>query len=330
LYNAPAAESILKYHLFSAVGLDDLLTRRRDFHSPERESEIPPFSNDSIALKLDWYVVFVNPDNPKITYPFQLSDRGTNGKGIVTADLVTLNLSRTTCEDRDYVASQNDHTAEVPLGCVYAVKVLPNLQDWKLINIQNPGTTAPVYLVLRAVHAATKETGDWVWSTFWWSNQPSRSPYACTVICKKVLLGNKWRHFLMDTTLSEKTPLEIDNGRKICFNPFLELQAPDSNCMQCHRRATYFPENPASKFNCGSQIGTADRCSETGNGPLPSCNTTRPACMDGYFKATLQTDFLWTLVEAQTEQDKTSGAIMQMVREHFAIFLQQNYLHAFH
>ena len=117
----------------------------------------------------------------------------------------------------------------------------------------------------------------------------------------------------MDTTLSEKTPLEMDQGRKICFNPYLEEIFPNgiiSNCVQCHKRAVYSPSEQSAKGGEGYELGLPPRCSETGAGPLPRCSKTD----ESYFHDVLQTDFIWSIPEAQ---DLAVRNLMDLVIKRF-------------
>ena len=112
----------------------------------------------------------------------------------------------------------------------------------------------------------------------------------------------------MDTTLSDSTPLEVDYGNKICFNRFLEEEMSNglvSNCLQCHKRAVYVPQNQANKTQCGYDIALKNRCTETTQGPLQKCDSKPPdSCnqpVEDYYNGALKTDFLWTISEAQKE-----------------------------
>jgi hypothetical protein len=119
----------------------------------------------------------------------------------------------------------------------------------------------------------------------------------------------------MDTTLSGTTPLELDYGHKICFNRYLEEKFPNgmvSNCSQCHRRAVYNPGN--DHHGCGDQhnrlsgyeLSLLRRCTDTTQGSLPSCADVIPSeCQYDYYGGVLQTDFLWTIADAQDETTKT-------------------------
>jgi hypothetical protein len=130
----------------------------------------------------------------------------------------------------------------------------------------------------------------------------------------------------MDTTLSGSTPLELDYGHKICFNRFLEAEMADgmnSNCIQCHKRAVYSPHDQFKKMFCGYRIDLDTRCTDTALGTLPQCGTfVAQSCKQGttdyytgYYKEVLQTDFLWTITQAQNEDaERVQDAFIKLLK----------------
>jgi hypothetical protein len=238
---------------------------------------------------------------------------GARGWGtFVTLDTNHTKMRR--CEDRDYADDE-----PIPIDCFYAFPIDKDVPYWgKLVREVGYSLEVPpkpsdrAYIVLVAVHVTTRETPDWVWATFWWHNRASDFNYGWDRPGTNVLKGNKWRHFLMDTTLSGSTPLELDYGHKICFNRFLEAEMPYglvSNCIQCHKRAVYSPQNQNEKEKFGYRIDLEKRCTDTAQGTLPKCDSFVPeSCKQGaadyytdYYKQVLQTDFLWTIPLAQNE-----------------------------
>ena len=104
-------------------------------------------------------------------------------------------------------------------------------------------------LALVGAHLATKEIRDWVWGTFWWHDEPDRGPYAAG---RPDAVQGAWRQYLLDVSFDETEPRNADGSAHIAFNPWLEARFPDagqgggvaSNCLACHRRASY----PAEPF----------------------------------------------------------------------------------
>jgi hypothetical protein len=102
------------------------------------------------------------------------------------------------------------------------------------------------YLALVAANLATKELPDWIWVTFWWHDRPDEGPFASG---RPASLEKAWRNYRMATTFDSNLPASADGGPQICFDPWLEGRFPDggqgngmvSNCIACHRRASYPP-----------------------------------------------------------------------------------------
>jgi hypothetical protein len=103
-------------------------------------------------------------------------------------------------------------------------------------RLLRPGNVA----LLVAMHVITKETPDWTWQTFWWSNDPERSALGRD---RPRSIGAPWNHYDMDVAYTMT---------RIAFNPYLETNLGGrlpgdstewtgvrTNCMSCHRRAAW-------------------------------------------------------------------------------------------
>ena len=96
-------------------------------------------------------------------------------------------------------------------------------------------------LALVAVHVTTRETENWVWSTFWWHDGPAQNDLPA--------LTPPFQHFRMAVTQSADIPVAQDGGPNVTFNPYLEAgfaEGTRSNCMGCHQRAGWFADGPQS------------------------------------------------------------------------------------
>ncbi len=96
-------------------------------------------------------------------------------------------------------------------------------------------------LLLVALHVATGETADWVWGTFWWHDAAGGADAA------RDDSASSWRHYRMAVAFDAELPRAPDGGPLVAFNPWFEARFPDSgqgagvssNCVSCHRRATF-------------------------------------------------------------------------------------------
>lgn len=130
------------------------------------------------------------------------------------------------------------------------------------------------YLALVAVHLTTREAPDWVWTTFWWHDQPFEAPYGHD----RPPMASPFDHYPMEVAQSADVPLAADAGPHIAYNPYLEAGfalGTQSNCLACHQKASWTPEG-------GQEVYPVRR------GSLP------PG--DPFFKGILQTHLLWSLV----------------------------------
>jgi hypothetical protein len=303
-FDPQAAKHIVDQKLASKEHLFDLLSMRERLGSPQAEREIPPFPRDSIVIKTAWQVI--HPGNTVLVWsPSEWANKRaprTPVPGFYVDEWhnwVNVDFSlHSKCEDREYP----DH-ATVPLDCFYYYRV--NDSDLPYINsvpskfIFDLGSKIyqPTYLILVAVHITTKETPEWDWATFWWSNRSRDIQFGADR--PSFVKGNKWRHFLMDTTLSRMTPRDsLDGKNKICFNPYLEEEFTNgivSNCLECHSRAAYRdPEDTTTGKNA------YDISLDARDNPVKN--------PDGYFDHTLQLDFLWSL----SDQSNTQKLLQQI------------------
>jgi hypothetical protein len=172
------------------------------------------------------------------------------------------------------------------------------------------GAAAGDYAVLVAMHVAGREIARWTWQTFWWSPTPDNpqlpSSQAIAALRPAQLTGAA-RNYAMALGYDMTTPGQPNTGGQnagnavYAYNPYLEARfgpanLPDSepgsdpngqpsanssgvncNCMSCHIRANYNPNN----------LATAPRYSGARYTDLN----------DTQFAGTLQVDLLWSLPE---------------------------------
>ncbi len=243
LYNPTAASHIRDNKLYDPQVLQSRWKALNDLNSPIGETSIPEFPDSSIVVKALWLTV--GPKNPEILSVWDPPDRA---------------LAKCVygCERQITVKLAGPNQA-----CNLPVQGATPVLSSCFYSVPDPATQG-YRLILFGLHVATKEIEDWTWSTFWWQEQPDKGQYA-TGRPDPSALQRYWRNYVMDTTLSMVTP-EENSARptpepagqrclakpsqtaKICFNPYLELamkpNGDKSNCMNCHRQATFPAMDP--------------------------------------------------------------------------------------
>jgi len=156
-----------------------------------------------------------------------------------------------------------------------------------------PGNIA----LLVAMHVTTKEITNWTWQTFWWSPDAGDTT---KLVGRPASVKGVWRNYLMNVAYYMATPNNSTGTPYIAFNPYLETNlsgtyptsATDSvswtgvttNCMSCHRMATWGVLYPDSAFATGSFYRNAGYVD-----PADSL------AFAGFTKL----DFLWSVTRAQ-------------------------------
>ncbi|WP_155713680.1 hypothetical protein [Burkholderia stagnalis] len=113
------------------------------------------------------------------------------------------------------------------------------------------------FLLLTAMHIATREFDPWVWLTYWWTDKPGIGELASDMPSN---VKGVWRNYVMDVSFNINNPKGATGKAPIAFNPWLELfqkGGTRSQCMACHARAAYGPGVVAS-FN-PTDMSTSDK-----------------------------------------------------------------------
>jgi len=179
----------------------------------------------------------------------------------------------------------------------------------------NKGDSADVAAMVRpgniallvAMHVTTKEISNWTWQTFWWSPDAGDTTRA---VGRPASVKGVWRNYLMNVAYYMVTPPTSSTGTpNIAYNPYLETNLSGtftndagqtvnwtgvtSNCMTCHRMATW---------------GVLKRDS-TSQGPsgAPYENNGQVNPGDPVFAGYTKLDFLWSVTRAQFRGTKTAG-----------------------
>ena len=112
------------------------------------------------------------------------------------------------------------------------------------------------YLVMTAMHIATREFDPWVFTTFWWSDMPDAGPLASG---RPDTITGVWRNYVMDISYNINNPKTDQGQPPVAYNPWLELfqlGGTRSQCMACHARAA-FGSGVIASFNPTS-MATSD------------------------------------------------------------------------
>jgi len=224
VFNREAYEAIQGARLYSVGTFQDCL--RKQVHDIP-DSVFPP---SSIAIKAVWD--YVSDGEPKKIFVW---DGERSAPGIE----VNSNLSRKVCVAADAgLCPQGPGEPEFR-----SVRSFYNVRLDGFSTVRSDwfpsGPIPKGYAILTGLHFATREQKNWVWATFWWHDHSDRQPFADG---RPSSIRGVWRNYLMTVSYDMDKPREPDGKPHIAFNPYLEARFPDgveSNCMSCHRRASW-------------------------------------------------------------------------------------------
>jgi hypothetical protein len=272
LYNPIASTDIESSRVNLKTTLDGLVPPM----GSSKSVDIPSLRDRSIIVKTLWEVVkrekklaFVwDPDPDYLVQANPDGSLGAAGSVNWHQSVLRVDTSDKACASTYY---QLNSKKPVPVGCfrkIYITKTNVRQIDQSALNGVSvaPGD----YIVLVGIHIIEKVNGQWVWSTFWWTNNPGF--YSKNGGGRNV--GGRWTHYVMKSTINDaKTPLS---------NPYIE--GPDAhtmklNCITCHKYAVY----PLSQQEV-----------DISNGQYPN-GLQGQAGLD-YFAGKVHTDRLWSLV----------------------------------
>jgi hypothetical protein len=260
LYNEAAYKHIRGHRLHLQGELEQLSrSGPRDDLIPGDRS-IPAFPADAIVIKTAWWPAARDRPtalpvwDPERNPPRPAGNAYLSWQRVIAVDP---NASADGYETAtvDFVGQTYRAVRRIGLGAFYHLEVDDALarrlnrdrgvRKASLIALGRP-MEAGDYLVLVGANLATKEIDDWVWAAFWWYDRPDESRFGAD---RTPLPGAAWRGYLLQVAFDSDKPAATDGGPHVCFNPWLEGRFPDgghgggtmSNCMTCHRRASYAP-----------------------------------------------------------------------------------------
>lgn len=289
-------ESVLAFVMFNKEGHDHIRSNRLNLQStlealnngfpagtPIDKRDIKPFPRTAMSLKLVWDLVKANGltaipvwDN-KPTRPDSQGNPEPTWPRVVAVDPSRTDIPATETADVTSNGVSFPKSRVVSINRFYHFRITQN--DIAAIRAVRPSAQVGDYAVFIAMHYTTKEIPDWVWSTFWWHDEPDTGRFGSD---RPTNVPGVWRNYLMDTGFSMDVPREYDGTPDSVFNPYLEARfvgGLGSNCMTCHQQARW-----------------------TKNGAPGFLPVTRGALSpsDPFFRDTTRLDFLWSVAyEAQ-------------------------------
>ncbi len=258
LYNDAAYNHITRNHLNQAATLERLRKTASANPAISKNRDVPAFPAQSVVLKTVWWPVARDGLTALPVWDPARNPAGKKGnpytswKRVVAVDPRAMpNQSAAVAIDfagsnypkaRRVGLSAFDHVS-VDGAMARAMMADPSSRKAALIALGRP-LAAGDHLVLVAANVAAREIPDWIWSAFWWHDQPEQGPYAAD---RPASVTGPWRNYLMQAAFDAQKPLAAGKTPHITFNPWLEGRFPDgghgggivSNCMACHHRASY-------------------------------------------------------------------------------------------
>ena len=325
-YDPQAGQTIYNGKLFQLATLKQLYTAG--------QPEVPAFPVNALAVKPvykvaskatlyqgRYYVMPAWPGTPEVTPAIKRKGFGEAdwNAGCVYVD--TQNSGSSTAKAVDPACSGPTPATTYGLGDF--VHYTLTADNAKLFDLGNgKGAAAPGdTLLLMAMHVSTREITEWTWQTFFWTPDPANPPLpssAAAGAARPAQLTGSAAHYAASFAYEMVDPNQpVDGGTStgapvVGYNPYLEagfkakvfsisrpiVSAPggtswtgtvgvQTNCMTCHSLA-------AVRFAKGTAPGYGTDFYIARNDP--------------YFTGTVQTEFLWSIADVDSGQQKTSEA----------------------
>jgi hypothetical protein len=262
LYNFAAYEHIRSHRLHLMSELNRLRNVGLRDSSINGDRSIPPFPRASVVVKTAWWPVARDRFTPLPVWdPDRNPPRRAGNDYLSWTRVVAVDPLGQSREARtapiEFAGQSFQEARRINLKAFYSVKVDADMARNLMLD-QSAHKAALVvlgrplqngdYLILVGAHLATKEISEWVWGTLWWHDRAGEGPFAAD---RPAVLPSPWRNYLLQVAFDTDKPAALDGGPHICFNPWLEGRFPDaghgggtvSNCLACHRRASYPPVN---------------------------------------------------------------------------------------
>jgi hypothetical protein len=299
LYNRETCEAIRQNTLYSTTILNNLQKQ-----PPRDVAQLQyPFKRASVALKTSWMLVKQSGCSNIPVWNFQAQAPG------------SLNTGSNNWPDSIWISSASGQCPEHP--DTFSLNWMKSHFYWftvpsdpgQLQGVQNAviGNPQPGdYVVLVGFHFATKELSNWIWATFWWHDHADQGIYADDRPGSGILKG-VWRNYLMNVAYDMDKPREPDGRPHIAYNPYLEgdlTNGTESNCMTCHRRATWpVPADVQTASSWQAPSVAFDRLVVRGHEAATATYFNEPG-----FDCLLKLGFLWSLAQLDNPSPQPTAA----------------------
>jgi hypothetical protein len=300
LFNPQAAQSIIDRRLFSkrriqqiSNMLDASLLVGEDRHLPDGS-----FKEGSIVVKLIWELI-PSDDRAFISF-YDANDQqfaDDNGQSLNSVDrwqtYYSVNFNALSkCTYPQPSSSSKTKILPISINCFYFRRIRKNdtaawnelsndAKEIVLNETASPGSE-DAYAVLMGVHVMrlTPQRPQWEWMTFYWTNQDNHQGWK-----------GPWRFFNMKSTDALRN--QAFKPHQAAYNPYLEGTSEDglnANCLNCHSLAAY-----------GGNASLAKAVDLAKYDLVPDA---RQATEIDYFTGAVQTGFIWSLSESQSESER--------------------------
>lgn len=310
-YNAQAADFIREHCLY----LEEDSTKTKGI---AHLTDADQFDPQAVIVKLIW----ATPDAIGQIHVWLPSQANTlTGKGTFSKwPYVKVDLADNSCPAgsafKTYDTSGSPTSgATVPLGCFYSREypcAIVSTIEPTTVGSVTCGARHTFRAILMGAHIITAEQKNWIWTTFWWTPDPTDDPRLANQ--PPSLSGRgPWRFFAMNQAMSAVDPKEptnnpypvaynpySDNLNHIAYNPYIEGPGENSmgsNCMYCHNMAALPPQGSSVTATQVIHSGMPPRCAYAAS-PQPNCDLSGLILPDDpYFQHALPTHLLWSLVD---------------------------------
>jgi hypothetical protein len=208
--------------------------------TPIQNRNVKPFPDKSIMIKPVYQVVSGTAASlvPYWAGPVNSTNPSAPGVSTWTKKMLVV--------PPGIVAPPNPGVPIVPIDRFYNFKL--DAQEVAYINAQGQGTyKVGDYAILAGMHVSSREIDDWTWQTFWWSFDKPKIPASFYERVKP-----PFDNYTVAVGYSFTTGPDNPAGLNVvCYNPYLEAGFTnqtfvkpgqlgiESNCMSCHRTATW-------------------------------------------------------------------------------------------